>query len=65
MNIKVQGHSLTLEGHSDSIFANFFSLETARQIEAKFHVHVEPPLDGGMVKWSKSHDQYGHHAHVW
>ena len=27
-------------------FSNFFSLETARLIEAKFH--VEPPWDGGM-----------------
>ena len=27
-------------------FSNFFSLETARRIEAKFH--VEPPWDGGM-----------------
>ena len=27
-------------------FSNFFSLETARHIEAKFH--VEPPWDGGM-----------------
>ena len=41
MNIKVQGHSLTLDqGHSDSIFFP----ETARPIEAKFH--VDPPWDG-------------------
>ena len=39
MNIKGQGHS-------DSTFANFFSLETAGPIEAKFH--VEPPWDVGM-----------------
>ena len=46
MNIKGQCHLLTLvQGHSDSTFSNFFSLETARQIEAKFH--VEPPWDGG------------------
>ena len=45
MNINNQGHSLTLvQGHSDSTFSNFFSLETARLIEAKFH--VEPPWDG-------------------
>ena len=31
---------------SDSTFLNLFSLETARLIEAKFH--VEPPWDGGM-----------------
>ena len=31
-----------VQGHSDS---NFFSLETAKQIEAKFH--MEPPWDGG------------------
>ena len=44
MNIK--GHSLTLvQGHSDSTFSNFFSLETARPIEAKFQ--MEPPWDLG------------------
>ena len=47
MNIKDQGHSLTLvESHSDSTFPKFFSLETARPFEAKFH--VEPPWDKGM-----------------
>ena len=47
MNIKGQGHSLTfVQGHSDSTFSNFFSLETARQIEAK--LHAELPWDGGM-----------------
>ena len=47
MNIKGQGHSLTLvQGHSDSTFSNFFSLETAWPVEAKFH--VEPPWDRGM-----------------
>ena len=43
MNIKGQGigpKSLRF------IFSNFFSLETARPIEAKFH--VEPPWDGVM-----------------
>ena len=43
MNIKGQGHSLTLvQAHSDSTFSNFFSWETAMPIEAKFH--VEPQL---------------------
>ena len=46
MNMKGQGHSLTLvQGHSDSTFANFFSLETARPIEARFN--VEPRWGGG------------------
>ena len=46
MNIKGQIHSLTLvQGHSDSTFSNFFFLETAGPMEAKFH--VEPPWDGG------------------
>ena len=45
INIKNQGHSLTLvQGHSDSTFSNFFSSDTAKPIEAKFH--VEPPWDG-------------------
>ena len=40
--INIKGHSLTLvQGHSDSTFSNFFFLETARPIEAKFY--VEPP----------------------
>ena len=47
MNIKGQDHSLTLvQGHSDSTSPNFFSLETARLIGAKFH--MEPPWDWGM-----------------
>ena len=47
-DIKGQGLSSTLvQGHSDSTFSNFFSLETARPIEAKFH--VELPWDGGMT----------------
>ena len=46
MNINGQGHSVTLvQGHSDSTFANFFFLETAKLIEAKYH--VELPWDGG------------------
>ena len=35
-----------IQGHSDSAFSNFFSLETTRLIEAKFHVAT--PWDGGM-----------------
>ena len=47
MNIKGQGHSLTfVVGHSDLTFSNFFFLETAGPIEAKFY--VEPPRDEGM-----------------
>ena len=47
MNIKGQGHSLTLvQGHSDSTFSNFFFLETAWPIEAKFY------LDGRTKVWS-------------
>ena len=53
MNIKCQGHSLTLvQGHSDSTFSNIFSLETARPIEAKFQ--VQPPWDGGTKVCSNS-----------
>ena len=45
-NIKGQGHSLTLvHGLSDSTFSNFFSLETSRLIEAKFH--LTPQWDRG------------------
>ena len=47
MNIKGQGHSLTIvQCQSDPTFSNFVSLEIARPIEAKFH--LEPPWDGGM-----------------
>ena len=47
MNIKGQGHSLIfIQGHSDSTFSNFFSLETVRPIEAR--LHVELPWDGVM-----------------
>ena len=48
MNIKGQGHSLTLvQGHSDLTFSDFFFLETAWPIEAKFY--LEPPWDMGMI----------------
>ena len=41
---KVQGHSLTLvQGHSDATYSDFYFLETAWPIEAKFH--VEPLWD--------------------
>ena len=51
MNIKGQGHSLTLvQGYSDSTFSNFFFLETAWPIEAKFY--VKPPWDGETKVWS-------------
>ena len=33
------------QGHSDTTFSNFFSFETARPIEAKFH--MELPWDRG------------------
>ena len=47
MNIKGQGHSLTVvRGHSDSTFSNFFSSKSTRPIEAIFH--VEPSWDGRM-----------------
>ena len=47
MNIKGQGHSLTLvQGHSDSTFSNFLSLEIAGPMKAKFH--VETPWDERM-----------------
>ena len=45
MNIEGRGHSVTLvQGHTDSTFSNFFSIETTRPIEVKFH--VEPQWDG-------------------
>ena len=51
MNIKGQGHSLTLvQGHLESTFSNFFFLETAWPIGAKFY--VEPLLDEGMIDCS-------------
>ena len=51
LNIKGQGHSLALvQGHSDSTFLKFFSLETAGPIEAKFH--VKPPWNRWMKIYS-------------
>ena len=51
MYIKGQRHALILvQGHSDSTFENFFSLETTRPIEAKFH--LKPPWDRGMKIYS-------------
>ena len=48
MNIKGQGHSLTLvQGHSDSTFSNFFCWETVMPTEAKFHVEPQWVWDRG------------------
>ena len=69
MNIKGQGHSLTLvQGHSDSTFSNVFALETAGPIEAKFQ--MEPPWDGGTKAYSNGPGhmtkiQDNRHAHIW
>ena len=65
-NVKGQSHSLTfVQGHSDSTFSNFFSLETAKPIEAK--LYVEPPWDEGMKvnTNSLSHDHNGRQVHIW
>ena len=63
MNIRGYGHSLAfVQAHSDSTFSNFFCSETARPIEAKFH--MVPPWDvwnEDLFKCSRSHD----HAHIW
>ena len=51
MNLKGQGHSLTLvQGHSDSTFLFLFFLETAWPIEARFYVGL--PWDGATKVWS-------------
>ena len=53
-----------VQGHSDSTFSNFFCSETARLIEAKFHM-APCPWDVGnenVFKCSKSHD---HDARIW
>ena len=60
MNIKGQGHSLTLvQCQSDSIVSIFFCLETAGPIEATFH--MDPPWDGGTKIWT---DGSGHMTKV-
>ena len=67
MNIKGQGHSLTLDqGHLHSTFSNFFSWETTMPIETKFH--MDPPWDGVMKVYSNGpgqDDQDGRQAHIW
>ena len=51
VNIKGQGHSLSLVlGHSDSTFSNFFSLEIAGPIEARFN--MEPSWNEKMEVYS-------------
>ena len=40
----------SVQGHSDSTFYYYFSLETAKPIEAKFHFY--PPLDEGTKVYS-------------
>ena len=47
MNLIGQSHSLNfVKGHLESTVSIFFSLETARPIEAKFH--MDPSRDRGM-----------------
>ena len=51
-----QGHYLTLaEGHSD------FKVKTC--FSRKLLSHLEP--NENLYKWVGSHDQGGHHAHIW
>ena len=60
-----RSRSFFVQGHSDSTFSNFFSLETARPIEAKFH--VEPPCRDGRMKVSTNglcDNQAGRHGHI-
>ena len=46
-NIKGQGYLLTfVQGHSYSLFSNFFSFEISMPIEFKFQ--MDPPWDGRM-----------------
>ena len=49
-----------IQGHSDSTFQTFSSLETARPIEAKFH--LEPPCDEGQNLMLYVKD--GCHVHI-
>ena len=58
MYMHIKGQDL-----SDSTFSNFFFLETAWLIEAKFY--VEPLWNKSLIKWSRSHDQDGIHVHIW
>ena len=48
-----------IQGHSDSTFSNFFRSETAKPIEAKFH--MEASWDVGnknLFKCSRSHNRH-------
>ena len=66
MNIKRQSHLMTLfQGHSESTFSNFFSLETAKPIEAIFQ--MEPPWDGIMKLCSNGLGHMTNMAamHIW
>ena len=66
MNIKSQGHLLTLvQGHSDSTFSNFFFLETAWPIEDKFYVELHGMGNENLIKRSRARDQADRHAHIW
>ena len=65
MSTKGQGHSLTLVQISDSVFFNFFSSIITWPIE---DISYEASLgweNESLFKCSRSHDQDGHHAHIW
>ena len=47
-----------------STISNIFLSETTEPIEVKFH--MEPPWGNeSLFKQSLSHNQDGHHAHIW
>ena len=67
MSIKGQDHSLTFaKDHSDSKLKLVFFSEIVRSFETKFYVKAYGRI--GMKLYLKrvgSHDQNGHHAHIW
>ena len=66
VRIRGQGHCLTLD-LGLSYYDNFkHLLKSHWPILTKFH--VDPPGAGGnkkVFKLSRSHDQFGHHGHIW
>ena len=46
-------------------FLKIFSSETTWPIKAKFCVESLGRGNESLYKWSRSHDQDGHHAHIW
>ena len=66
MSIRDLGHSFTMAKNHSPFKVKLFFSETVETFETKFHIKAYG-ITGikTICKRSGSHDQDGHHAHIW